>query len=80
MQLRLDSIDADLHRIDADVQSLKLDVAVLKATSATKADLAEAMGDLRAELHKEIAAQSTRYIGWLFVLLGLAVAAIKYLP
>lgn len=63
------SMDARLGKIETDVRTIETDLKIIKATMATK-----------EEMHKELAAQTTRFAGWMFVVASMAVAAMKYLP
>ena len=53
-------MEARVARLEADVAIIKIDVAVIKANGATKADLAELKGTIKAE----IAEAKTGIIMW----------------
>jgi hypothetical protein len=68
VELRLTAIEKDTRRMDTGIQ-------ILEATSATKADLANAM----TAMTEKLANQTNRFLGWISVLTGLAITAVKYL-
>ncbi|MRW89210.1 hypothetical protein GJ699_04360 [Duganella sp. FT80W] len=44
------TIEHRLDNIEADIATMKLDIAFLKANGATKTDIAELRGDIKAQL------------------------------
>lgn len=77
------------ERQDARLTNVESTIKVLQATCATKEDLQRMSADMHksiADVHKEISIQGSRYTGWLlavgawmFIVSGMAVAAIRYL-
>ena len=51
-----------VEKLEADLATLKTDVAVIRANYATKADITGEASSIRAELHKEISAQTWKLI------------------
>lgn len=63
-------LEKRVEKLEGDLGALKSDVSVIKATMATKEDLQKEM----AGIHKEMNAQTTRYITWMFGIFSLFVA------
>jgi len=61
------NIEARLGKLEADVAAIKLDIAFLKANSATKTDIAELKGELKAALAEAKSSIIIWVVGAIFV-------------
>lgn len=51
-----------VEKLESDLAAMKMDVAVIRANYATRSDVAVEASAIRAELHKEISAQTWKLI------------------
>jgi hypothetical protein len=51
-----------VEKLESDLTAMKMDMAVIRANYATRADISVEASSIRAELHKEISAQTWKLI------------------
>jgi hypothetical protein len=66
-----------VEKLEADLATLKTDVAVIRANYATKADITGEASSIRAELHREIGAQTWKLISFVCSF-GAALVGVTY--
>jgi hypothetical protein len=71
------SMQKRVEKLEADLATLKTDVAVIRANYATRADITGEASSIRAELHREIGAQTWKLISFVCSF-GAALVGVTY--
>lgn len=80
MEQRMGKIEGRYDALQQDVSLLKQDVAVIKSNYVTKEDLARVsrdIGGVRVELYNSLSQQTTKFVAWMFILLGAGLGVAK---
>ncbi|KGT91919.1 hypothetical protein NG99_15250 [Erwinia typographi] len=80
LQQDVSLLKQDVSILKEDVSVLKMDVAVIKSNYVTKEDLARVSRDIegvRVELYNSLSQQTTKFVAWMFILLGAGLGVAK---